>query len=243
MRQKPELGQRVMANAVMHDMAVLRARLARYVYPLFLEMERRDPLDELLWDLCAAYVGSQSGQRAAAAALNDHLAAESGVEPISGRPYAGPDDGARLYLYVTTWHSLLISYESLHGRRPAADRDVHFAAGLPLAEMLGLDGRQVPSNSAAVHDYFADLEVGLVTTIAGRHALGPHLRAPEALTGSATQRRLARAGAVAITPRIVRSLLDLDRTRTADWATLHGTRALGPLAAARLGRKRALSSG
>ena len=152
----------------------------------------------------------------------------AGIEPISGLRYSANDPASQLWIHMTGWHSVLKCYER-YGPGPlsAVDEARYWADCVIAAELQTCAPADVPSNRAAVREYFAQQRPRLCWT-ENADRLARQILYPPRETTSSIVRSIARGLApavIATLPRWMRELSGLDQPVVIDRAIVGPTRA------------------
>jgi len=154
-----------------------------------------------------------------------------GLDPITGDHYSAEDPQSLLWVHCCEMHSFLASYRAYGGSISEVEQDRYLAEQVRIAELLDIPASMVPATRAEYRDYFDGMRPSLCVSEASRRALDLVIAPPltrELLPIQAPIRVLANA-AIAITPRYMRTMAGIERSR---WRYLTAgavTRAAGVL--------------
>jgi uncharacterized protein (DUF2236 family) len=138
-----------------------------------------------------------------------------GVDPITQSPYSAEDIETKLWVHCVEAHSFLSAYRTYGGRLSEAEQDAYLAEQVRAAGLMGLPAELVPASRAAYRDFFAYMRPGLCVSEASRDAIELVVDPPmirELLPHQGSLRTMA-AAAVAITPRYMRRMTGIERSR------------------------------
>jgi uncharacterized protein (DUF2236 family) len=181
------------------------------------------------------YGDSASAHRAAELVQRIH-ARVRGTDPITGSPYSAADTETKLWVHCVEVHSFLAAYRAYGGRMGDAEQDAYLAEQVSAAELMGIPAELVPSSRAGYRDFFEYMRPCLCVSEASQNAI--HLvvdppRTRELLAHQVSLRMMASA-AVAITPRYMRRMAGIERSRAVYAGAASGTRISGVLMRARI---------
>jgi uncharacterized protein (DUF2236 family) len=153
----------------------------------------------------------------------------TGIEPLSGEPYAANDPENQLWVHVTTWHSALYCYEKYGGGKLTPAREARYwRESQTASELQALDPDSVPGSREQVREYFAAMRPSLCVSEGARETID-WLLAPRApsLTLRPLEPALAFVGraAAATIPSYMRDLGGFGRSRLPDAGVVPLTRA------------------
>ncbi|MGA8217237.1 MAG: oxygenase MpaB family protein [Solirubrobacterales bacterium] len=181
------------------------------------------------------YGDSPSAQRAAAIVQRLHSRVE-GADPITGSPYSAADTETKLWVHCVETHSFLAAYRAYGARMDDAEQDAYLAEQVSAAELMGIPPELVPSSRAGYRDFFEYMRPGLCVSEASQDAIHLVVDPPktrELLPHQVSLRTMASA-AVAITPRYMRRMAGIERSRAVYAGAATGTRISGVLMRARV---------
>jgi uncharacterized protein (DUF2236 family) len=215
----------------------LRALIIQSLHPLAMagvaqhSDYRRRPLERLR--RTAYYVGATTmGDTATALAAAERVKRVHklvrGVDPVTGRPYSAKDPDTQVWVHTVEWHSFLVAYNAFVRRLPEAEQDRYMSEGVRIAALLGTPGEMVPSSTAELREYWERVTPELRISDDARAAIGFVANPPvtrELLLYWPALRLLGQA-AVAIVPRRLRRLAEIDRPRAVDVAAIATARPL-----------------
>ncbi len=144
----------------------------------------------------------------------------TGIEPITGKPYAANDPENQLWVHMTAWHSVLYCYER-YGPGPLSPhreadywRDCRIAA-----ELQVIDPLDVPVTRDGVREYFASVRPRLCVSEPAREIIA-WLTAPSSPELSAVKPILVGMGraAAATLPAHLRDIAGLNSSALQDAA-------------------------
>jgi uncharacterized protein (DUF2236 family) len=144
----------------------------------------------------------------------------TGIEPVSGAPYAANDPANQLWVHLTTWHSILCCYERYGPAPLSPNREAEYWHDCrTAAELQGLDPAGVPGSRAEVREYFASMRSQMCVSEDTREIIH-WLLAPKSSELRLLKplfALLARAAAATL-PAHLRALGGFDRSRLVDRA-------------------------
>ena len=182
----------------------------------------------------AAYVaattfGTTEQAREAAARVRRIHKRVRGVDPVTGREYSADDPHTQVWVHTVEMHSFLAAYRAFAGPISDEEADRYFAENVRVAELLGTPPELVPASLAEVRDYFARVRPELRMSPAAGDAihfvLHPPLGTRDLLPFQLPLRALS-SGALALVPRDLRRLADVDRSPAIDAAAIATARPL-----------------
>lgn len=163
----------------------------------------------------------------ASQALTRMHARNTGIEPISGKPFDANNPDSQLWILVTAWHSVLKAYE-MYGPGPLSEADEAewWAACALAAEFQTCDPAAVPRNRAELRAYYARVNPGLVASpvavstfeyLINPISLMPGL--PAILRpGAKVINAIGRAAVIATLPTFMRTMTGIDQPAWVDKA-------------------------
>jgi uncharacterized protein (DUF2236 family) len=152
-----------------------------------------------------------------------------GVDPITGWTYSADDLQTKLWVHCVEAHSFLAAYRAYGGGMDDAEQDAYLAEQVAAAEQMGIPAELVPSSRAAYRQFFEMMRPALCVSEASRDAIELVVNPPltrELLPYQPTLRMMASA-AVAITPRYMRRMAGIERSRLVYLGAGAATRATG----------------
>jgi uncharacterized protein (DUF2236 family) len=162
-------------------------------------------------------------------AVEELHARVKGVDPVTDSPYSAADLQTKLWVHCVEVHSFLSAYRGYGGRLSEADQNRYLAEQVRAAELMGLPEELIPASRNGYRDFFEFMRPRLCVSEASRNAIELVVSPPltrELLPHQVSLRMMA-AAAVAITPRYMRRLAGIDRSRLVYLAAGAGTRASG----------------
>jgi len=172
-----------------------------------------------------AFAGSEAVVAAADVLMKVHRRI-TGVEPISGERYDANDPDAQLWIHLTQWHSVLLSYEIFGpGRLPPAEEGQYWAECRRAAAFQTIDPTAVPADRGEMRAYYERVRPRIAgteraqTLAAGILDAGGTLveKGPWYLRVCAPLLRVAmRKGTIATLPRWLRTVAGVRQGRLQD---------------------------
>ncbi len=159
-----------------------------------------------------------------------------GIDPITGSPYSAADTETKLWVHCVEVHSFLAAYRAYGARMDEADQDAYLAEQVGAAELMGIPAELVPSSRAGYRHFFEHMRPGLCVSEASQDAIHLVVDPPktrELLPHQVSLRMMASA-AVAITPRYMRRMAGIERSRAVYAGAAMGTRISGVVMRARV---------
>jgi uncharacterized protein (DUF2236 family) len=139
----------------------------------------------------------------------------SGVDRVTGRPYAADDPILLLWIHTTLVESFLAAYRRFAGPLTAADADRYVAEMVRQAELVGLAAASVPATEAANAAFIESCRPDLRTTRAALEAVDTVLHPP-----LSPRRRpfwwVAGQAAISLMPGYATALLGMRHNRPAE---------------------------
>ncbi len=181
------------------------------------------------------YGDTASAHRAAEMVQRLHSRVK-GVDPITGSKYSAADVETKLWVHCVEVHSFLAAYRAYGGRMSDAEQDAYLSEQVRAAELMGLPRELVPSSRAGFRDFFGYMRPGLCVSEASRDAIELVVHPPktrELLPHQVSLRMMASAG-VAITPRYMRRMAGIERSRLIYLGAAAGTRTASVVMRARI---------
>lgn len=181
------------------------------------------------------YGDSPSAHRAAEMVERLHSRVK-GVDPITGSHYSAADVETKLWVHCVEVHSFLAAYRAYGGRLSETEQDAYLSEQVRAAELMGLPRELVPASRAGFRDFFEHMRTGLCVSRASRDAIELVVDPPrtrELLPHQVSLRMMACA-AVAITPRYMRRMAGIERSRLIYLGAAAGTRTAGVVMRARI---------
>ena len=193
---------------------------------------RRRPLQRLQRTsryVAATTFGTTDQAEAAAASVRRIHKRIRGVDPVTGREYSADDPATQVWVHTVEMHSFLAAYRVFAKRLSDEEEDRYFAENVRVAELVGTPAEMVPSSLEEVRAYFASVRPELRMSAAARDAihfvLHPPLASRDLLPLQLPMRALSSA-ALALIPRDLRRLADIDRSPLIDTAAIAAARPL-----------------
>jgi uncharacterized protein (DUF2236 family) len=154
-----------------------------------------------------------------------------GTDPVTGLPYSADDPETQLWVHCVEWHSFLAAYRAYGGRLAREEQDRYLLEGVRIAALLDVPEEDVPGSVAEYRDYFDEVRPRLCVSESARAAIDFVLHPPmtRELIPLQVPLRITASAAVAITPRHLRVMAGIDRSRAVDNLTVAAVR---PAAAA-----------
>src|SRR5215469_9909793 len=160
--------------------AGLRALLLQALHPLAMAGVdqhsdwRRDPVGRLA--ATSAYLstvsfGEQAAAERAAARVRKIHARVSGVDEVTGRPYAATDPALLLWVHAALVDSNLVARTLFGTPLSAADADSYVREMVVAAELVGVPRAMVPATAAQLARYIAEMRPELVCTRAASDSM------------------------------------------------------------------------
>jgi uncharacterized protein (DUF2236 family) len=159
-----------------------------------------------------------------------------GIDPITGSLYTAADTETKLWVHCVEVHSFLAAYRAYGGKLSDAEQDAYLAEQVRAAELMGLPAELVPSSRSGFRDFFTYMRPGLCVSEASRDAIELVVDPPktrELLPHQVSLRMMATA-AVAITPRYMRRMAGIERSRLTYLGAGAATRTAGVVMRARI---------
>jgi uncharacterized protein (DUF2236 family) len=181
------------------------------------------------------YGDTPTAERAGAMVRKIHSRVR-GVDPITGSPYSADDIETKLWVHCVEVHSFLAAYRAYGGRLSDDEQDAYLREQVRAAELMALPAELVPASRAAYRDFFEFMRPRLCVSEASQDAIHLVVDPPktrELLPHQVSLRMMASA-AVAITPRHMRRMAGIDRSRLVYAAAGAGTRTAGVVMRARM---------
>lgn len=138
-----------------------------------------------------------------------------GIDPITGDAYSADDPSSLLWVHCAEVHSFLASFRAYGGAIDEGEQDLYLAEQVRAAELLDIPPATVPATRSEYRHYFAAMRPRLCLSEASRRAINLVVSPPitrELLPLQAPLRVLANA-ALAITPKYMRQMAGLERSR------------------------------
>jgi uncharacterized protein (DUF2236 family) len=181
------------------------------------------------------YGDTASAKRAAEMVERIHSRVQ-GIDPITGSHYTAADVETKLWVHCVEIHSFLAAYRTYGGKLSDAEQDAYLAEQVRAAELMGLPAELVPSSRSGYRAFFDYMRSGLCVSEASRDAIDLVVDPPltrELLPHQVSLRMMASA-AVAITPRYMRRMAGIERSRLTYAGAGAGTRTAGIVMRARI---------
>jgi uncharacterized protein (DUF2236 family) len=176
------------------------------------------------------YGDSASARRAAEMVERLHSRVR-GIDPVTESLYSAADIETKLWVHCVEVHSFLATYRAYGARMDEETQDAYLAEQVRAAELMGIPAELVPSSRAAYRDFFEYMRPRLCVSEASQDAIHLVIDPPktrELLPHQVSLRMMASA-AVAITPRYMRRLAGIERSRIVYAGAGAGTRLAGVL--------------
>jgi uncharacterized protein (DUF2236 family) len=174
------------------------------------------------------YADTPSARRAAEMVRRIHTRVR-GIDPITGSLYSADDTESKLWVHCVEVHSFLAAYRAYGGRLSKEEQDAYLAEQVAAAELMEIPRELVPSSRAAYRDFFSYMRPSLCVSEASQDAIQLVVNPPlirELLPHQASLRMMATA-AVAITPRYMRIMAGIERSKLLYFGAGAGTRFAG----------------
>jgi uncharacterized protein (DUF2236 family) len=160
-----------------------------------------------------------------------------GIDPITEAPYTASDPQTKLWFHCVEAHSALAAYRAYGGGLSEADQNRYLAEQVRAAELTGLPEELIPASLRGYRDFFEHMRPRLCVSESSRAAIDALTRPPltrDLLSHQPSLRTMA-AAAVAITPRHLRRMAGIERSRVVYFAAGAGVRTGGVLMRSRAG--------
>jgi uncharacterized protein (DUF2236 family) len=195
--------------------AGLRALMVQALHPLAMAGVdqhsdwRQDPVGRLA--ATSAYLATISfGERAAAERaaarvrrIHEHV---TGVDPVTGRPYAASDPALLLWVHAALVDSALAACRLLGTPLPAADGDRYVEEMVVAAKLVGVPHAMIPADLAGLDTYLASVRPELRCTPVAKESMSYLLDPPGLDEDVAEIWQDVRDGAVAALPDWAREM-------------------------------------
>jgi uncharacterized protein (DUF2236 family) len=160
--------------------AGLRALLLQALHPLAMAGVdqhsdwRRDPVGRLA--ATSAYLstvsfGEQAAAERAASRVRKIHARVSGMDEVTGRPYAATDPALLLWVHAALVDSNLVARNLFGTPLSAADADSYIREMVVAAELVGVPRAMVPATAAQLARYIAQMRPELICTRAASDSM------------------------------------------------------------------------
>jgi uncharacterized protein (DUF2236 family) len=181
------------------------------------------------------YCDSPTARRAARMVEQIHSRVR-GIDPITDSPYSAADIQTKLWVHCVEVHSFLAAYRAYGARMDDDEQDAYLAEQVSAAELMGLPAELVPSSRAAYREFFEFMRPRLCVSEASRDAIELVVHPPmtRELVPHQVSLRMMASAAVAITPRQMRRMAGIERSRLVYLGAGAGTRTAGVLMRARI---------
>jgi uncharacterized protein (DUF2236 family) len=159
-----------------------------------------------------------------------------GIDPITEAPYSADDLQTKLWVHCVEVHSFLAAYRTYGARMDGTEQDAYLGEQVRAAELMGLPADLVPASRAGYRDFFEYMRPRLCVSEASQDAVHLVVDPPktrELLPHQISLRMMASA-AVAITPRYMRRMAGIERSRAVYAGAATGTRISGVIMRARI---------
>jgi uncharacterized protein (DUF2236 family) len=180
--------------------------------------------------------GDTPSAHRAAAILEKIHSRVKGIDPVTDAPYSAADLQTRLWVHCVEVHSFLAAFRAYGGGLSDEEQDSYLSEQVAAAELMGIPTELVPSSRAGYRDFFEFMRPHLCVSEASRDAIELVVDPPltrELLPHQASLRMMASA-AVAITPRYMRHMAGIERSRLVYLGAGAGTRTAGVVMGARI---------
>jgi len=178
--------------------------------------------------VAATAFGDRATAKEAARRVRRRHQTVRGTDPVTGREYSAEDPETQVWVHITEWHSFLAAYRVFGGGLTPEEEDRYMAEGAIIGSLLGAPQESIPASIEEARDYFAavrpELRISEWADDAIHFVIEPPLTR-ELLPFQVPLRLMANA-AVALVPRDLRRLADIDRPRAMDAATVAAVRPL-----------------
>ena len=171
-----------------------------------------------------AFADSRTAVKASEVLMKVH-AMNTGVEPVSGKPFDANDPDSQLWILLTGWHSVLYAYERYGPGKLSAEEEREFwDACAVAAELQTCDPDKVPRTREGIRDYFEEVRPRLAASEATQ-AMMDHLLTADVIfpplpsilrPGAWVVSRIQRAATIATMPRWQRKMAGLRQSRIVD---------------------------
>jgi uncharacterized protein (DUF2236 family) len=159
-----------------------------------------------------------------------------GIDPVTDSPYSAADIETKLWVHCVEVHSFLAAYRAYGARMDDAEQDAYLAEQARAAELMGIPAGLVPSSRAAYREFFDFMRPRLCVSEASRDAIELVVDPPKTreLLPHQVSLRMMASSAVAITPRYMRRMAGIERSRLVYLGAGAGTRTAGVVMRARI---------
>jgi uncharacterized protein (DUF2236 family) len=181
------------------------------------------------------YGDTATAQRAGEMVRRIHTRVK-GIDPITNDPYSADDTQTKLWVHCVEVHSFLAAYRAYGARMDDATQDAYLSEQVRAAELMGIPAELVPASRAAYRNFFEYMRPRLCVSEASQDAIHLVVDPPktrELLPHQVSLRMMASA-AVAITPRHMRRMAGIERSRIVYAGAAAGTRTAGVVMRARI---------
>jgi uncharacterized protein (DUF2236 family) len=152
-----------------------------------------------------------------------------GVDPVTGREFSADDPATQVWVHTVEVHSFLAAFRAFGGSLSDEEADRYFAENVQVAALLGTPPEIVPSSVAEVRSYFSrvrhELRMSPFAHDAIHFVLHPPMGNRQLLAYQLPLRALSSA-ALALVPRDLRRLANIDRSPAVDTSVLAAARPL-----------------
>ncbi|TMK42377.1 MAG: DUF2236 domain-containing protein [Actinobacteria bacterium] len=215
----------------------LRALMIQSLHPLAMagvaqhsdyRMRALDRLRRTAYYVTATVFGDLATARAAAERVRTIHRRVRGFDPVTGRAYSADDPDTQVWVHSVEWHSFLAAYRAFAPTLAASEEDCYISEGVAIAELVGTPRELVPHSVAAMHAYFEGVRSELRVSSDSRDAIDFVLHPPltRELLAVQVPLRIFSNAALALVPRDLRRLADVDRPRALDVVALAAARPL-----------------
>lgn len=182
-----------------------------------------------------SFAGAEMTARAADVLVKVHSKA-IGHDPVTRGDYDANRPSSQLWIHVTAWHSILISYEKFGpGRLTEAEENQFWAECAEAAKLQTIDPDQVPKNRDEVRQFFDDWRPHLAASEGAQDmikfilqlnvALPPEMASWKKLAMEPVMQVLSRA-IISTYPKYMRDMAGIKQGPVTDFAVLYPTKFL-----------------
>jgi len=199
--------------------AGLRALLMQALHPLAMAGVdrhsdwREDPVGRLAATsayLATVTFGDKAAAERAAARVRGIHTHVTGVDEVTGRPYAASDPALLLWVHAALVESSLVARRLFGVALSAQDADGYVAEMVVAAELVGVPRGQVPATVAELESYLASVRPELACTQAASDSMAYLLDPPGLDDDMAEIWQDIRSGAIAALPDWARAMYGFD---------------------------------
>jgi len=152
-----------------------------------------------------------------------------GVDPVTGREFSADDPATQVWVHTVEVHSFLAAFRAFGGSLSDEEADRYFAENVQVAALLGTPPEIVPSSVAEVRSYFSRVRLELRMSPFAHDAIHFVLHPPmgnRQLLAYQLPLRALSSAALALVPRDLRRLANIDRSPAVDTSVLAAARPL-----------------